>query len=107
MKLRFLNKTIQHRQFDYSPLYFDERKDRLNKKKELYSKLETGELSEDDRREMLRNSIREEWSRTEHRKELNKKANIRILLLIALILILGYFIFNGVDQVDTVVKKLW
>lgn len=33
MKFRFLNKTIQNQRFNYNPMYYDERKERLNRKR--------------------------------------------------------------------------
>ncbi len=107
MKFRFLNKTIENRQFDYSPMYYDERKERLNRKKKEYAKLENENLSDSERTEIFRNNLKEGWSRAEYRSSQQKSSNIRVLILIGLIVALGYFIFNGVDEVDTVVTKLW
>lgn len=107
MKFRFLNKTIENQRFDYSPRYYDERKQRLDRKKAQYQELEKEDISEYKRKELLRDSIKEGWSRAEYRQNANKSSNIRILLLIALLVALGYFIFNGVDDVDTVVTKIW
>lgn len=88
-------------------MYYDERKERLEKKKELYRKMHEGELSTDERREMFKDNLKENWSRADVRKSQHRNANLRVLLLILIILTLGYFIFNGVDEVDTVVKNLW
>ena len=107
MRFRFLNKSIENRQFDYTPMYYDERKEVLKQKKEFYQKVENGELSADERRAVLRENLRSEYRRSDYRKSANRTSNYRILLLIAVLVALGYFIFNGVDQVDTVVKKLW
>ncbi len=107
MKIRFLNKTIEHKQFGYSPVYYDERKERLARKKEQYRKLEEGEMSSDERREILRGNLRQEFSRADYRKREQKTSNIRILLLIGVILALGYLVFNGMDDIDSIVSKLW
>ena len=107
MKFRFLNKTFENRQFDYSPMYYDERKERLKRKKDQFKSLKEDNLSADDRKEMLKERMKMEWSGAEYRQAVRKTSNIRTLLLIALILALGYFIFNGVDEVDTVVKKVF
>ena len=45
MKFRFLNKTIENRRFDYQPMHYDERKEWLNQKRELYRKMENNELT--------------------------------------------------------------
>lgn len=107
MKFQFLTKTYKNRQFDYSPLHYDERKERLEAKKKLYDKIESGELTNEARKSIFRDSIRGEWSRSETRKRATASSNLRIILLIGLILALGYFVFFGVDQVDTIVTNLW
>lgn len=107
MKFRFLNKTFENRQFDYTPMHYDERKERLDLKKEQYRKIKTSELSDDDRKQMLKERMHSEWSGTEFRQTARKNANMRTIVLVVLIVALGYFIFNGVDEVDTVVKKVF
>lgn len=107
MKFQFLNKTIRHRQYDYTPMYYDERKEQLDKKRELYERIESGQITAEERREMLRDNLRSEYSRADYRQRQKSTSNLRIFLLIGLILALGYLVFNGVDEVDTVVKKLW
>ena len=107
MKFRFLNKKIENQRFNYSPMYFDERKQRLKRKRAQYQELEDEDTSDYKRKEMLRDSIQEGWSRAAYRQSENKSSNIRILILIAILVGLGYFIFNGVDEVDTVVTKIW
>ncbi|MCH2230293.1 MAG: hypothetical protein MK105_08110 [Crocinitomicaceae bacterium] len=107
MKFRFLNKTIENQRFDYTPRYYDERKQRLERKKALYKQLDEGTISDEKRREMFRENIQEGFSRSQVRQSAQKSSNMRILILIALMLALGYFIFNGVDDVDTVVTKMW
>lgn len=107
MKFRFLNKTFENRQFDYTPMYYDERKENLEQKKDQYRKLKTNKLSDEDRKHMLKARMHSEWSGAEFRNAARKNANMRTIVLIVLIVALGYFIFNGVDEVDTVVKKVW
>lgn len=107
MKIRFLNKTIEHKRFDYTPMYYDEKKEALNKKKELYRRMNAGELSEGEKKDLLRQEMRQSWSRTNYRKSQEKASNIRILILILVLLALGYFIFTGIDEVDTIVEKIW
>ena len=107
MKFQFLSKTYRNRQFDYSPMYYDERKERLKAKKKQFDALESGEITDEERRSMFRDNIRGEWSRSETRKKARSTSNLRIVMLVVLILALGYFMFFGIDQVDTVVKNLW
>jgi len=88
-------------------MYYDERKERLDRKREQYQKLEDNTISDDERRELFRENLKEGFSRAHYRQTQQRSSNIRVLILIGLILVLGYFVFNGVNEVDTVVKKLW
>lgn len=107
MKIKFLANNIRNKRFDYSPMYYDERKERLELKKKEYEMLENKELSDIDRQRILRQNIQESWSRTKGAQSQISASNLRILILIGVILVLGYFIFNGLNDVDHVVKKLW
>tara|TARA_B110000503_G_scaffold131447_1_gene206103 strand:- start:334 stop:657 length:324 start_codon:yes stop_codon:yes gene_type:complete len=107
MKIRFLNKIVQHQRFNYNPRYYDERKIQLDKKKKLYQELDENEVSETRRTEIFKENIKGEWSRAQYRQSQQKSSNMRVVLLITLIIALGYFVFNGVDQVDTIVNNLW
>lgn len=107
MKFRFLTKTPQHKRFDYSPRYYDERKERLEQKKMEYQRLEDGNLDPDERKNLLRRNMQDTWARSKNLQVQQKAANFRVILLILIIVVVGYFFLNGIDQVDTVVKKLW
>lgn len=107
MKFRFLNNTLENRRFDYIPRYYDDRKEAIERKKDYYEKMKTGEISDDERREMFRDNLKGELTRGEYRQVQNKSANIRVIVLIVVLVILGYFIFNGLDDVDTIVNNLW
>lgn len=107
MKFRFLNNTLENKRFFYNPRHYDERKESLAQKKEYYEKVQAGDLSDDERRTKFRENFKGELSRGEYRQGQNKSANIRVFLLIIVLTALGYFIFNGLDDVDTIVNNLW
>lgn len=107
MKFKFLANNLKNKRFDYAPLHYDERKERLELKKKEFERLENPDLHEDDRRKILRQNMQESWSRTSYAQNQRSKSNFRILLLIVVMLVLGYFVFNGLNDVETVVKKLW
>lgn len=106
MKFQLFNKTTSYRKFDYSPMYYDERKERLDLKKKQFESLESENLTEDQRRTMLRNSMQESWQFSRNQK-VSRNSSMRVLILIGLIVALGYFIFNGLDDIDTVIHKIW
>ena len=107
MKIKFLNNTAQNQRFQYNPMYYDERKIRLAQKKKQYEELDSSDLPDERRKEIFRENIKGEWNRAQYRQSENKSSNIRVLLLIVAIVTLGYFVFNGIDEVDTIVKNLW
>lgn len=88
-------------------MYYDERKERLELKKKEIEAMESQNLSEEDRKRILRSNMQSTWTRSQNTHKQKQSANLRVLLLIGVLLALGYFIFNGVNEVDTVVKKLW
>lgn len=106
MQIKFLNKNYQPKRFDYSPRYYDERKERLELKKAEFQRLKDAEVNSEDRQAFLRQNMKESWSRAQHNQQQKYNANFRTLILIAILVALGYFIFNGMDDVDVVVKKL-
>jgi len=87
-------------------MHYDERKERLELKKAQFESLKREDLTEEERRKILRQNMSESWSRGSNVEKQRSSANLRVFLLIILILILGYFIFNGLDDVDVVVKKI-
>lgn len=107
MRIKFLKNTITNKQFNYSPIYYDERKEKLEQKKAFYRRAENGDLTETERREQLRNNLKSTFNRAEYRQKATSTSNLRVFVLIFLLFALGYFIFNGVDQVDSVVEKMW
>jgi len=107
MKFKFLNNTLQNRRFDYQPRYYDERKERLERKKKQYERVKSGELTPEERREMLRESMRGEWERADYRQRQRSTSNIRMFILVLILAGLCYLLFFGADQVDTIVERLW
>lgn len=107
MRIKFLNNTLKNRQYDYTPRYYDERKEQLDGKKKLYDRLHNNELTSEDRRQMLRESMSRSWSNSDYKRRETQKYNIRILILVLVLCALMYFILYGVDEVDNIVKKLW
>ncbi|MFN5912319.1 MAG: hypothetical protein ACK45H_13345 [Bacteroidota bacterium] len=106
MQIKFFNKSVKPRQFGFLPRYYDERKERLELKKAEFNRLTENDLPSDEREMVLRQHMKESWSRAQHAQQQKYFANVRTVVIIVVILVLGYFIFNGMDQVDTVVKKL-
>lgn len=107
MKFRFLNKTIENQRFNFNPRYYDARKERIDQLKDLYNEDSETEAGSTLHKERMRDNMKQSWSRTDTRKSHNKSSNIRVLVLIAILLIIGYFVFNGFGGDTPVVKKIW
>lgn len=94
-RIRFM-KVNRHKRFDYTPRYYDERKDRIENMKKLYS--EEGTEKTSAQRELLRDDIRRAWRNDSSSISKQKNAaNIRLIIILALILLAVYFIFGYVD----------
>ena len=78
-----------------------------NLKKKEYSRMNDESLTDAERKALLRGNMKQSWSRQKATQSQRKSSNIRVLILIGILLSLGYLVFNGVDDVDDVVKKLW
>ena len=107
MKFKFLNNTLQNRKFDYQPRYYDERKERLEKRKEQIRRVESGEMSPEERKQMLREAMRAESDRAGYRHSQRQSSNVRIFTLLLVLMGLFYFLFFGIDKVETIVERLW
>lgn len=88
-------------------MYYNEQKEYLEMKKAQFSEEEGKDVDIETRKSIMKHELSASWSRTQNASSQRKAANIRVLLLIAVIIILGYFLLYGIDEVDTVVEKMW
>ena len=63
-------------------------------------------LSDEDRKSLLREQFRDSWSLGQTRQQANYQANFRTLILIGVLVVLGYFIFNGIEGIQSVIYKI-
>lgn len=97
MKFRFFTKVSPHKRFYFSPRYYDERKERLDRMVESYAN--NDEVSEEKeqtfrQKEALRQAMSETWGRERRQAKHSKSANLRVVLIIIAMLLLGYLIFR-------------
>ncbi|OYT12815.1 MAG: hypothetical protein B6I19_08280 [Bacteroidetes bacterium 4572_114] len=85
MKIVFF-KTPKPKQFDYKPRYYDEEKERKEKRRKEMEQSGQGDTS------FMRSEIDRRW-RTIDRKNRNKARGINLLIYLAIIALLVYFIF--------------
>ncbi|MCH2235007.1 MAG: hypothetical protein MK078_12210 [Crocinitomicaceae bacterium] len=87
----------KHKRFEYTPRYYDERKEALEKKIKQYN---TEAVAEDEvkmRREVnFRENVSDRWSNSEFRRK-NKRANLRLLIILVAVLGVFYVLFTQID----------
>ena len=104
MAFGFLSKTGRYRRFNFVPRYYDERKERLELKRKMYQEKDLD--SDSQRTAFFRDSLQQSWNRGKSVRKQKQSANMRIFILVLLILALGYFVFNGLDDIDQVIKSI-
>lgn len=99
LKGLFSRGQYKYRKFDYQPMYYDERKEKLK------SKIKQSELNEDDRspeamnirKEMLRSEMSAKWDTSKDKKGSFLQSNYRSILFIVMLFIIAYFILFKLD----------
>lgn len=92
-----LTEHNRYRNFEYKPRVYDERKERLEKRKAEIEK----EVARDKRmgkkhEAHLREKINDSWARRETRRQ-NRNSSVRVLLILAALIILMYLIYAKFD----------
>ena len=100
--MKFLNSRLRPKRFAYFPRYYDERKEKLELKRKLYG---DENLSENDRVSIMRERLKDKRGSNRVNQNQLYNRNTRSLFLIFLLLVLGYFILNGLDDIDRVIFK--
>ncbi len=89
------------REFNFHPRYYDERKERLKKKIELYS----GENKTEDRTRSIkfRAEMEDNWGNSGYKTQAIR-SNVRLFIILVLIITLFYYLFGGIDNVTSMIK---
>ncbi|MFK8044724.1 MAG: hypothetical protein AB8B72_04475 [Crocinitomicaceae bacterium] len=90
------------RDFNFHPRYYDERKERLKKKVQLYA----GENKEEGRiRSMkFKAELEDSWGNSGMKRQ-TLRSNIRLIIILVLIIALFYYLFGGIDNVADLIKE--
>lgn len=100
-------KVNRNRRYDYTPRYYDERKEKLRARIEKYQNEENKEATDTEvRLAELRDRISDNWVRGDEYKQNIFKSNIRLVIILAVILALVYFIFSGLEIGGTYIEQL-
>ena len=80
-------KSTRTRQFEYKPMYYNEREEALAQRIKNIEGEEKGIYN----REGLRERMSTQWSRKDVRKSYNKRSNLIIIALVAVLAAAAYF----------------
>lgn len=93
-------KVNQHKRYDYTPRYYNERKERLKAMVTLYEKDDSSGFDKDsaEYRARIKQRMEQSWNlQTVHATQ-SKAANIRLIVILVLLVAVTYFIFDYVDM---------
>ena len=95
-RIRFM-KVNKHKRFDYTPRYYDERKERLNKMVEKHQKDAQSDTDRLAYREKLKQRIADNWENNAASASASRAANLRLIIILVVLLAAVYFILDYVD----------
>lgn len=91
MGIPSLLKTQSNKRFNFKPRYYDEVKERVEyRKKQILAEEKYQKRLENDHELALRERMQAKWERNT-RANANKKANRRILVIIAILSLIAYY----------------
>ncbi len=94
-RIRFM-KVNRHKRFNFTPRYYDERKDRIERLKEAYS--ENTEKTPEEQQLQLRERIQSNWNSSKSYSNKAKAANLRLIIILAALILVAYIILGNVDM---------
>lgn len=96
-RIRFM-KVNQNKRFEYSPRYYDERKERIKKLAEKYQKEDDGlDTSSAAYRAKIKQRIEQSWELNSATAAQSKAANIRLIIILGALLLAAYYILDYVS----------
>lgn len=90
----------RHRRFEYTPRYYDPRKEELKKKIEAAERLaqKEGKNAGNYKREIsFRDQAQDKWGNSEFKNQA-MRSNLRLFIIFAVALIGFYFLFQSLDD---------
>lgn len=97
-RIRFI-KVNRHKNYDYTPMYYDERKEKL---KAMVSSYEDKEGKSEEQinvesKERMRLRLQNSWSAQAEYKNKSRAANLRLIVILIALIVIVYVIFGVVD----------
>lgn len=94
----------KYKKFEFTPRYYDERKERLDKKLKEYDSVNTAEAESKRREIKFRAETKKSWMDSDFSRA-NKRANFRLVLILIIVLIGVYFLFQYLDGLEAPLQK--
>ncbi|WP_070138321.1 hypothetical protein [Crocinitomix algicola] len=95
----------RHKRFDYTPRYYDPRKEAL-KEKVKRAEMENG-VDEDGtyaREVKFKADMAERWGNSEFRTQ-SFRSNIRLIIILAIVVLAFYYLFIGLDVAGVAIDE--
>ncbi|MGM0479437.1 MAG: hypothetical protein ACQERC_09450 [Bacteroidota bacterium] len=102
-RIRFM-KVNRNKQFEYTPRYYNERRERIEKMKAAHKNKNEGDAMQ--RREALRDRLQNTWAMDNTVSNHARSANIRLIVILVALLAGTYFILDYVDIFAAEVTKI-
>lgn len=105
-RIRFM-KVNRNKRFDYTPRYYDERKERLNKLINTYKQSEDEmDTSSAKYRAKIKQRIEQNWELNSATSTQSRAANIRLILILGALLLGAYYVLDYVSLFSAEVTTL-
>lgn len=105
-RIRFM-KVNRNKRFDYTPRYYDERKERLNKLINTYKQSEDElDTSSAEYRAKIKQRIEQNWELNSATSTQSRAANIRLILILGALLLGAYYVLDYVSLFSAEVTTL-
>jgi len=88
-------KVNKSRRFDYTPRYYDERKERINNMIKAYDT--ESESTPTEQQARLREKMQSSWAMESSYTKQSRSANIRLIIILGALLLGAYYILDYVD----------
>jgi len=95
-----------YRRFDYTPRYYDARKEALNQKIAQFERENNKEESDQFRREItFKSTAEDQWGHADYKSQA-LRSNVRLLIILGVILAVFYYLFLGLDNIGPALDTL-
>lgn len=96
-RIKFM-KVNRNKQFDYTPRYYDERKERLEKLKSKYEAEDANYVEGSaEHRARMKERMASSWNLQNAHATKSRAANIRLIIILAALLLGTYLLLNYID----------